>query len=141
MRIMKGRKEEDVRMIIHTFFFGYRNDKSCTKKIYRGKGGLSKKKCTDEGGLQTNQLKSENIVHNQNAQLYTLEKQILSLKAFQQPTSPNQSSPSHPVSLQPDHQPKAPDRHSVGIGGIGLRVHGGRKRRAERRRLPRGARG
>lgn len=48
--------------MIHTSFFGYRNDKSCThkkKKIYRRKGRLSKKKSTDEGGLQQS-LKSEN---------------------------------------------------------------------------------
>lgn len=33
------------------------------KKNLQGEGRVIKKKCTDEGGLQTNQLKSENIVH------------------------------------------------------------------------------
>lgn len=45
----KGRREKHggIRLMIHTSFFGYRNDKSCTQKqkkiIYRRKGRLSKK--------------------------------------------------------------------------------------------------
>lgn len=33
------------------------------KNLQREGRVIKKKKCTDEGGLQTNQLKSENIVH------------------------------------------------------------------------------
>lgn len=58
----KKRKHARHMAMIHTSFFRYRNDKSCT--IYRpGKRRTlwlsKKKKSTDEGGLQNNQIKTQ----------------------------------------------------------------------------------